>query len=66
MRKGYVAIGHFWRGVGFLCLIVGIASEVLNQELGLEWASWFQLGIGFLIISVIHYILWSVEVKKTQ
>jgi len=39
MRKGYVAIGHFWRGVGFLCLLVGIASEVLNQELGLEWAS---------------------------
>ena len=59
-------MGYFWGYVGFGCLVVGIVGEILDQVLGLEPASWFLVGIGVLILSVIHYILWSVEVKKME
>lgn len=61
---GYLAIGHLWSGVGFLCLLVAVVSEVLDQNLGLEVSSWYQLGIGLLIVSAIQYFLWYVKVKK--
>jgi len=66
VRRGYLAMGYFWGYVGFGCLVVGIVGEILDQVLGLEPASWFLVGIGVLILSVIHYILWSVEAKKTE
>ncbi len=66
MRRAYLAMGLFWEYVGFGCLVVGIVSEILDQVLGLAPASWFLVGIGVLLLSIIHHLLWYVEVKEME
>ena len=58
----------YWTYPATACLVLGIVGNILERTigftLGLESISWYLITIVFLLISVFHFIIWSVEAKK--
>jgi uncharacterized membrane protein len=58
----------YWTYLATACLVLGIVGNILERTigftLGLESISWYLITIVFTLISVFHFIIWSVEAKK--
>jgi hypothetical protein len=48
--------------VGFICIVLGIISDVMNNSLGLESVSWFLLAISVFVAGIVPCIGWAVAV----
>jgi hypothetical protein len=55
----YLGMAYILGFLGFGCIVVGIIGELSSQALGLQSPSWFQIGIGALILGLWFWLEWS-------
>lgn len=44
-------LAHLFAAVALGCIVVGIVSEVLDKEIGLESNSWLLIAIGIFVLA---------------
>lgn len=44
-------MAHLFAAVALGCIVVGIVSEVLDKEIGLESDSWLLIAIGIFVLA---------------
>jgi hypothetical protein len=55
----YLGMAYILGFLGFGCIVVGLSGELVSRVLGLQSSSWFQVGIGALILGLWFWLEWS-------